>query len=60
MSSEVIEKYLERLKKQNQFDKDFVDILCKSNELDEEGEKTTSNILDLIKKRYDKNKENKT
>ena len=60
MISEIIKKYLETLKKQNQFDKDFVDILYESNELNEEGEKTASKVLDLIEKRYDKNKKNKT
>ena len=60
MISEIIKKYLETLKKQNQFDKDFVDILNESNELNEEGEKTASKVLDLIEKRYDKNKKNKT
>lgn len=60
MTSEIIKKYLEKLKKQNQFDKDFVDILYNSNELNEEGEETASKVLDLIKKRYDEDKENKT
>ena len=60
MSNEIIKKYLEKLKMQNRFDKDFVSILYDSNELNEEGQETASKVLGLIKKRYDKNKEDKT
>jgi Arc/MetJ-type ribon-helix-helix transcriptional regulator len=58
MSSEIIKKHLEEMKKQNKFDTDFVDALIVSNDEDEEGKETADKILNLIKQRYAKNKEN--
>lgn len=58
--SKIIKKYLETLTKQKKFDRDFINILIQSNELGEEGDKTTSKILNLIEKRYDKSKKVKT
>ncbi len=60
MSSEIIKKYLESLKSQKKFDEGFIEILLRSNENGEDGEVTATKILDLIKQRYAKDKENKT
>ena len=58
MSSEIIKKYLEDMKMQKEFDSDFIDLLTGSNDIGEEGKETAIKILDIIKKRYDKSKEN--
>ena len=58
MSSEIIKKHLEEMKKQNNFDADFIDVLIVSNDKNEEGKETFDKILNLIKKRYAENKEN--
>ena len=60
MASELIKKYLEELKSQKKFDEDFIDILVKANEVDEEGEIIAEKITKVIKKQYDENKEDKS
>ena len=60
MSSELIKKYLEKLKNQKKFDEGFIDLLVESNQVDEDGSTTVEKILKLIEKRYAKSKENKT
>jgi len=60
MSSELIKKHLEELKRQKKFDEGFIDILTEANETSEEGATTANRILDLIKQRYVKNKKNKS
>lgn len=60
MTSELIKKHLEKLKSQNKFDNDFVDILLASNESNEDGKTTSAEILRIIKQRYVENKKNKT
>jgi len=46
------------MKMQKEFDSDFIDLLTGSNDIGEEGKETAIKILDIIKKRYDKSKEN--
>ena len=60
MSSELIKKHLEELKRQKKFDEGFIDILTEANETSEEGAITANRILDLIKQRYVENKKNKS
>ncbi len=60
MSSELIKKYLEKLKSQKKFDDGFIEVLTKTNETNEDGGVTAEKILELIEERYAKNKENKT
>jgi len=57
MSSEIIKKHLEDMKGQKEFDPDFIDLLSVSNNEGEDGDETAGKILDTIKKRYDKSKE---
>ncbi len=59
MPSELIKKHLEGLKSQKKFDGDFIEMLMKSNETDEDGKATAGKILKLIKERYAQTKENK-
>lgn len=58
MSSEIIKKHLVDMKGQKEFDSDFIDLLSVSNDEGEDGNETAAKILDTIKKRYDKSKEN--
>lgn len=58
MSSEIIKKHLEDLKKQKEFDSEFVDLLATANDINEDGKDTAARILEVIKKRYVKSKEN--
>ena len=60
MSSELIKKHLEELKRQKKFDEGFIDILAEANETSEEGATTASRILDLVKQRYVESKKNKS
>ena len=60
MSSELIKKHLEELKRQKKFNEGFIDILTEANETSEEGAITANRILDLIKQRYVENKKNKS
>jgi len=58
MSSEIIKKHLDDLKKQKGFDSDFVDLLATANDANEDGRDTAAKILEVIKKRYVESKEN--
>lgn len=60
MASELIKKHLDELKSQKKFDDGFITILIEANKTDEDGETTAGRILDLIKQRHAKIKENKT
>jgi hypothetical protein len=60
MASELIKKHLEELRSQKKFDDGFIAILIEANKTDEDGDTTAERILDLIKQRHAKNKENKT
>jgi len=60
MASEFIKQHLEKLRSQKKFDAGFIVILAESNESGEDGETTSEKILNLIKQRYAKTKENKT
>ena len=60
MSSELIKKHLEELKRQKKFNEGFIDILTEANETSEDGATTAARILDIIKKRYVENKKNKS
>jgi hypothetical protein len=59
MGSNLIETYLENLKKQNTFDGGFIDILIESNRSGEDGETTANKIIKLISERYAKSKKDK-
>jgi len=58
MSSEIIKKHLKDMKGQKELDPDFIDLLTMANDTNEEGRDTAIKILAVIKKRYDKSKEN--
>jgi len=60
MSSEIIKKYLEKVKNENKYDVEFISILENCNENSEDGEITAGKIIHIIGKRYAENKENKT
>lgn len=60
MPSELIKKHLQELKSQKKFDDGFIDALSDANEKNEAGETIARRILDLVKSRYAKSKENKT
>lgn len=60
MSMKKITKYLHGLQLQKKYDNDFVKALIDSCEKNEEGEITAEGVLELISKRYAKNKKNKT
>jgi hypothetical protein len=60
MASKLIKEHLEELKSQKKFDDGFIAILAEANKTDEDGDITAERILDLIKQRHAKNKENKT
>lgn len=60
MASEIVQKLLEELKSSQKFDESFLDILKESNSGGKDGKTTSLEIIGLIRKRYDKSKENKT
>ena len=60
MASELIKKHLEELKGQKKFDDGFIDLLTDSNQNEEDGSTTANRIIELVDKRYVKNKQNKT
>ena len=47
MSSEIIKKHLDDLKKQKGFDSDFVDLLATANDANEDGRDTAAKILEV-------------
>jgi len=60
MSSKLVRIHFEGLKKsRNKFDRGFIDILMESNESGEDGQTAAGKLLNLIKERYAKSKENK-
>jgi hypothetical protein len=59
MTSEIIKRRLEELKKEGKFDKEFIEVLLTSNETNEDADDTISKITALIGKRYVENKEGK-
>ncbi len=60
MSSKLIKKHLEELKSQNKFDADFIDILFKANDMNEDGKVIAEKIKQVIKRQYAENKQNKS
>ena len=60
MASELIKKHLEDLKSQKKLDEDFIEILLKTNEADENSDVMAEKIIKVIKKQYAENKENKS
>jgi hypothetical protein len=58
MSSGIINKHLEDMKGQKEFDPDFIDLLAMANDTNEDGKETAVKILATIKKRYVESKEN--
>lgn len=56
----MIKKYLDTLKKEGKYDKEFIDILAVCNKDDEDGEIVAEKILQVINKRYVEDKKNKT
>lgn len=60
MASELIKKHLEELKSQNKFDADFIDILFRANDTNEDGKVIAEKIKQVIKRQYAENKQNKS
>lgn len=57
---ESIKKYLEVIKSKENYDTEFIDELIKSYDENENGTIIAERIIEIIDKRYDKDKENKT
>lgn len=59
MKNKAIEEHFTALKSDKRFDAEFVELLTNSYIQNEIGEQTAKKAMELISKRYDKNKENK-
>lgn len=57
---ESIKEYFEVIKSKKDYDAEFIDELIKSYDGNEDGTIIAERIIEVINKRYDKNKENKT
>lgn len=60
MKNVALNTFLEDLKKNPLFDKEFVDILTVSHSQAEEGEKIAEKIISIVNKRYVEDQKNKT
>ena len=60
MTNEPIKNYLETIKSNKEYDAEFVEVLIKSYDDSEDGAIIAEKVIEIINKRYDKDKENKT
>lgn len=60
MANDAINTYLEEIKSDPAFDKDFIDLLISTHGQGIEGEKVAEKIIAIVNKRYVENQENKT
>ena len=58
MKTNNISKYLEQIKLSGKFDLDYIDCLFKSLDNKYDGAYIAKNVIEVIEKRYDKNKKN--
>ena len=60
MSSIKVEKYLEQLKTEENYDREFIDILMASDINDDDWSVTAIKLSEIIDRRYAESKNNKT
>jgi hypothetical protein len=58
MSEKNIKRYLDILKKDDKYDKEFIDILTVGDIKNEDGKTIAAKVIESIKRRYDENKKN--